>query len=275
MLLLYSLLATQAAFTVPFTQQQQCHSDIATTATTSTRLYDVTPVEKESIQPQQNQHLLEEESGGGGGGLLLRPRMGRPEIQVSKCVTGVTARAGPLNEAVVAVLDGDSSTSTVSLEQANELVSIGAVWARMDTLSEDDILAQYDDNKSSNLRAIYADLGSRNNNNNGSSSSVETLDKYVASIEEQRFRCILTPGRIDAGVDLRIYPNPHRFPTCQADIAILYEDTTFLIMDKPPMLPTQPDASNYHECCPGCVNMQHGPFSTIERHPVDHPLLCH
>jgi 23S rRNA-/tRNA-specific pseudouridylate synthase len=273
MLLLYSLLATQAAFTLPFTRQQQRRSDIVMTKTTSTRLYDVTPVEEESTQPQQNQHPLEEESGGGGGG----PRMRRPEIQVSKCVTGVTARAGPLNEAVVAVLDGDSSTSTVSLEQANELVSIGAVWARMDTLSEDDILAQYDDDENSNSRAIYADLGSRNNNNNddSSSSSVETLDQYVASMEEQRFRRILTPGRIDAGVDLRIYPNPRRFPACEDDIAILYEDTTFLIVDKPPMLPTQPDASNYHECCPGCVNMQHGPFSTIKGHPVDRPLLCH
>ena len=35
--------------------------------------------------------------------------------------------------------------SDTSLEKANELIDIGAVWARMDTLTEEEILAQYDE----------------------------------------------------------------------------------------------------------------------------------
>ena len=37
----------------------------------------------------------------------------------------------------------------------------------------------------------------------------------------------------------------------------------------------QPDASNYPEYCPGCVNELLVPFETIEGQKVARPLLCH
>jgi 23S rRNA-/tRNA-specific pseudouridylate synthase len=89
---------------------------------------------------------------------------------------------------------------------------------------------------------------------------------------------VLTPSTIDPGTDIRVYPTPRRFPSCYdlADPArLLYEDTTFVIVDKPPMLPTQPEPSNYEECCPGCVNLLMGPFYTIKGEDVVRPLLCH
>ena len=62
-----------------------------------------------------------------------------------KCINAVVPpHTTALNEAV-------SLTSNVTLSTANDLISMGAVWARMDTLSNDDILEQYynNDNPSS------------------------------------------------------------------------------------------------------------------------------
>ena len=83
---------------------------------------------------------------------------------------------------------------------------------------------------------------------------------------------------IEAGTDVRIYPNPRRFPSCYdmtRDNNLIYEDSTFVVVDKPPMLPTQPDSSNYYECCPGCVQDQLGPFFDILGQEIVRPLLCH
>ena len=181
----------------------------------------------------------------------------------NKCVKGVAPRSGPLNEAVATVC------KLGSLEEANQLIEIGAVWARMETLTEEDILDLYDDDSSSG-RAKYADLGGWDEEN-------EDLDSYIERMEQQRFRRILTPSTIEAGTDLRIYPTPRRFPAC-GDLTrerLLYEDTTFIVVDKPPMLPSQPDASNYYECCPGCVQDNLGPFTDINGRDVPRPLLCH
>jgi 23S rRNA-/tRNA-specific pseudouridylate synthase len=41
------------------------------------------------------------------------------------------------------------------------------------------------------------------------------------------------------------------------------------------MLPVQPDATNYIECCPGCVGSVLGPFTNIRGERVDRPLICH
>jgi len=41
------------------------------------------------------------------------------------------------------------------------------------------------------------------------------------------------------------------------------------------MLPTQPDASNYIECLPGCVSDNLGPFVNLEGEVIDRPLICH
>ena len=195
--------------------------------------------------------------------------------KIAFCITGVAPRDGPLNEAVAKVAF-DHGIS-INLEQANELVTIGAVWARKEGLSEEDLLSQYDETEnesgSSSSRVMYADL---DNSRNKNTEDID-LDDYLDYIQSLRFRRILTPSSIEAGTDLRIYPNPRRFPACQ-DITretLLYEDTTFIVVDKPPMLPTQPDATNYIECCPGCVQDQLGPFYDILGHEIRRPLLCH
>jgi len=197
-----------------------------------------------------------------------------------KCVNGVTPpREMALNEAV-------SKLGGVSLEKANELIEMGAVWARLDVLSEEEMLEQYyrDDDEGEvggDGRVRYADLprgwgGSRVVAEE--ESEIEDLDDYIEKMESMRYKRILTPSSLPPGTDIRIYPTPRRFPACYelADPSrLLYEDTTFVVVDKPPMLPTQPDASNYQECCPGCVNDLMGPFTTIEDKPVHRPLICH
>ena len=201
-----------------------------------------------------------------------------------KYMNGIAVRTGPLNEAV-------SKVASVSLERANELISIGAVWAKMDFITEEEVLAQYDTEEPAGANIKYADLpkgwhGARldnigkvdGDNEDGKTEGENgSLDEYVKSMESARYRRIMTPSYVQAGTDIRIYPNPVRFPSCYEidDSRLLYEDTTFIVVDKPPMLPTQPDASNYLECCPGCVNEMLGPFKTITGESVVRPLLCH
>ena len=217
------------------------------------------------------------------------------------CVKGVTRRDGPLNEAVAQILDdlndenddsndssGDTTTTTSnvnSLEHANELIALGAVWARMDALSEEELLMLYDedDDAEASSRALYADVQGIYSNNyendNNNEEEEEDLERYLEQLENQRFKRVLSPSWMEAGTDIRIYPNPRRFQqACQSmtrETSLLYEDTTFIVVDKPPMLPTQPDSSNYHECCPGCVQDNMGPFFDILGREVPRPLLCH
>ena len=54
----------------------------------------------------------------------------------AKCINTVTSRTMPLNEAV-------SQAANVSLTEAVDLIEIGAVWAKMDDISEEDLLDQY------------------------------------------------------------------------------------------------------------------------------------
>jgi len=200
-----------------------------------------------------------------------------------KCINGIVPRTGPLNEAVSKVAD-------VSLTQANFLIEIGAVWARMDVLTEDEILNQYNDGSSSrNLAQVqYSDLATgwhsdrmqkeEHGTNNGQNDDEEDVDRYIARMESRRYNRILTPTSIEQGTDVRIYPNPRRFPAFDLldQSRLLHQDTTYLIVDKPPLLPTQPDASNYRECCPGAVakNMG-GPFPALDGSVLPRPLLCH
>jgi len=192
----------------------------------------------------------------------------------TRCVRGVAAKAGPLNEVVAKI------ANFTSLEKANELIEIGAVWARMDTLTEEDLLSLYDDDTDvSTARALYADLGSTSQSTDWSGEEVEDsdLEKYIEQMENQRYRRILTPSWIEAGTDIRVYPEPRRFPSSYdfTQERLLYEDTTFVVVDKPPMLPTQPDASNYYECCPGGAQQMYGPFQDIQGRDIPRPLLCH
>ena len=83
----------------------------------------------------------------------VNDQQGQPMVQKTFCVNGVATRTGPLNEAVARV------ANLTSFEQANELIEIGAVWARMDALSEEDVLNQYyGGDFEANARALYADL---------------------------------------------------------------------------------------------------------------------
>ena len=208
-----------------------------------------------------------------------------------KCINAVVpSNIRALNEAV-------SIVANISRSEANELIEMGAVWARMDTLTEEDVLGQYDDESTSggggggSASIQYADFragwgsGDVNdelyNNEKDANSNIEsemTLDEYIERQLALRYRRILTPSTIDPGTDIRIYPHPRRFPSCYEfsdQNRLLYEDTTFLVVDKPPMLPVQPEPSNYEECCPGCVNLLLGPFYTIGGEIVHRPLICH
>jgi 23S rRNA-/tRNA-specific pseudouridylate synthase len=191
-----------------------------------------------------------------------------PQIKKQFCITGVSSsKETPLNEAVTKI-------AGVSLEKANELVKLGAVWARMDTLTEDDLLAQYDVEDGQEL---YGDLPKGWANAEYEEETDVNLDDYIEKMQAQRFKRILTPTLVQPGTDLRIYPNPRRFPACY-DIdksSLLYQDTTFIVVDKPPLLPTQPDASNYYENCPGCAQDLLGPFEDILGNTIRRPLICH
>lgn len=222
-----------------------------------------------------------------------QPSRKAPSPLWMKCINAVVpSNIRALNEAV-------SIIANISRSEANELIEIGAVWARMDTLTEEDILGQYNDETSSSSSSSsldgggssasiqYADFragwGSGDINDelydeNRSSIASETLDEYIERQLALRYRRILTPSTIDPGTDIRIYPHPRRFPSCYEfsdPNRLLYEDTTFLVVDKPPMLPVQPEPSNYEECCPGCVNLLLGPFYTIGGEVVHRPLICH
>lgn len=221
-----------------------------------------------------------------------QPSRKAPPPHWMKCINAVVpSNIRALNEAV-------SRIANISRSEANGLIEIGAVWARMDTLTEEDILGQYEDDTTtsssssldgggSSASIQYADFrtgwGSGDINDelydvNSTGIASETLDDYIERQSALRYRRILTPSTIDPGTDIRIYPHPRRFPSCYEfsdPYRLLYEDTTFLVVDKPPMLPVQPEPSNYEECCPGCVNLLLGPFYTIGGEIVHRPLICH
>ena len=189
-----------------------------------------------------------------------RLKQERPEKPAwMKCVNGVSPRTCALNEAVSRIAD-------VSLEQANELIRIGAVWAR------------FDSQESYELGMNEWGYSMSNEYSNDDDLFEYDLDEYIARLEnDSTYKRVMEPQIVEAGTDLRIYPHPRRFPACYQinENRLLYEDTTFIVVDKPPMLPTQPDASNYFECCPGCVNDLLGPFESLDGEIVQRPLLCH
>ena len=190
-----------------------------------------------------------------------------PKIKKQFCVTGISPpKETTLNEAV-------SRLANISLEEANALVDLGAVWAKIDIMTEDDVLAQYDNDS----EELYADLPQGWGSGYFEGDDKADTEAYIEKMESQRFRRILTPTKLSPGTDLRIYPNPRRFPACYSltNKNLLHQDTTFIVVDKPPMLPTQPDASNYYENCPGCAQDILGPFQDIVGNTIRRPLLCH
>lgn len=192
-----------------------------------------------------------------------------------KCINEIANKDGALNEVV-------SKLANVSLEQANHLISIGAVWAKMDVLTEQEIIDQYyDESASASAKISYSDLDKGWHSDRSLKSpkgeGEEDVDVFIARMESRRYNRVLGPSTITQGTDLRIYPFPRRFPSCSEldESRLLYEDTTFVIVDKPPLLPTQPDASNYFENCPGCTGLNLGPFTNLAGETIERPLLCH
>lgn len=193
-----------------------------------------------------------------------------------KCINTISPKTGSLNEIV-------SIVSDVSLERANYLISIGAVWAKMDILTEEELLDQYytEDSALANLK--YSDIDkSRYHTNQRSSTDEEVFNEFISRMESRRYQRIMSPSIIAQGTDLRIYPIPRRFQQASEIIQanpskhLLHEDTTFIIVDKPPLLPTQPDASNYQESVPGIVGATYGPFESLTTgEVVERPFLCH
>ena len=218
------------------------------------------------------------------------------------CLNGVTTKTSAMNEAVTIL--ATQNNVTLTLDDANDLIDLGAVWARMDTITEEDVLSQYtNDNlygsdevgglaSSSKAQLNYGALpkgwGSGDSvpsvHYDDSATSSNNLDAYVRELESTRYRRILSPCIIEQGVDIRVYPYPRRFTeafqqlspdTSTSTSSLLYEDTTYLVVNKPPMLPTQPDASNYRECVPGAIQYNFPKLRTIQGYPVTRPLLCH
>eukprot|EP00548_Thalassiothrix_antarctica_P014753 CAMPEP_0194179466 /NCGR_PEP_ID=MMETSP0154-20130528/12901_1 /TAXON_ID=1049557 /ORGANISM="Thalassiothrix antarctica, Strain L6-D1" /LENGTH=502 /DNA_ID=CAMNT_0038894817 /DNA_START=30 /DNA_END=1538 /DNA_ORIENTATION=+ len=200
-----------------------------------------------------------------------------PKLENTRCIKGVASRTCPLNQEVARL-------GNITLRKANELIELGAVWVRLESLTEEDVLSQYyeDAPEIMNIAAKYADFpkgwgSGKWNDDDEEENSEEDLDAYIEMMYDQRYRRILQATVVERGTDIRVYPSPRRFPSCYelTKERLLYEDTTFIVVDKPPLLPTQPDASNYSECCPGCVNELMGPFQTINGDPVERPLICH
>ncbi len=74
----------------------------------------------------------------------------RPEIKSQYCIAGISpAKETPLNEVVSRIVD-------ISLQETSQRVEVGAVWARVDVLKEEDMLSQYDED--SGEENFYTDL---------------------------------------------------------------------------------------------------------------------
>jgi len=155
------------------------------------------------------------------------------------CINSIVSRSScALNEAV-------SIASGLSLEECNNLIEIGAVWVAHPVESYN-FYNEYDDDDG----------------------------EYIE--EDIEFERVLEPEIVEKNTRLRIYPYPRRFEKeCAkcSKTSVLYEDTTFVIVDKPPMLVCQPEASNYMECLPACVSGL--PYKNIHGELVSRLLLCH
>mmetsp|Transcript_13078 Transcript_13078/g.14706 ORF Transcript_13078/g.14706 Transcript_13078/m.14706 type:complete len:512 (+) Transcript_13078:37-1572(+) len=198
----------------------------------------------------------------------VKDQQQQPKPKWMKCINAVAPKTGSLNEIV-------SSLADVSLEQANLLIDIGAVWAKMDAPTKEDIMDQYS-YKNANVKVKYSDLA-KGWKNGEVDDDEDDIESYIELMESRRYSRIMSPSVIQQGTDVRIYPFPRRF-TSAKDLdktRLLHQDTTFLIVDKPPMLPCQPDASNYFENVPGCVGTNIGPFETLSGKTISRPLLCH
>ena len=254
--------ATVTSFTIPHPHRSLHHMQ-------STSLASLEEAQAE-VQVQVQAAAVEPPMSTASDDNLTRPE--RP--QWMQCVNGIASKTGSLNAEV-------SRLAGVSLAQANDLIELGAVWAKMDLLTEQDILNQYSGvvSATESAKVLYGDLPSGWHSDRFAREDVdeEDLDDFVRRMEGMRYNRIMTPSTVASGTDLRVYPFPRRFPSCKDldDTKLLHEDTTFVIVDKPPMLPTQPDASNYFENCPGCVATNIGSFTNLAGEEVERLMLCH
>lgn len=195
----------------------------------------------------------------------------RPQITSQRCITGISpAKMTPLNEVVARI-------ANISPEEAHDLILIGAVWARMDVSSLHDFTMRFGGGYGDQEWDVDLPKGWHGEDFEQKQDSDDNLGKFINKMENQPFRRIMVPVLVEPGTDIRVYPNPRSFPACYTmnQENLLHQDTTFIVVDKPPMLPTQPDASNYYESCPGCVQDRLGPFRDIRGNVIRRPLLCH
>ena len=119
------------------------------------------------------------------------PAYERP--QWMNCINGIAPRSGPLNEAV-------SKVAGVSLEQANDLIAIGAVWAKMDFLTEDEVLDQYY-GSNDNAKITYSDLpsGWHSDRYEREEADDADLEEFIERMESRRYTRIMSPSTIASG----------------------------------------------------------------------------
>eukprot|EP00587_Corethron_hystrix_P006010 CAMPEP_0113308708 /NCGR_PEP_ID=MMETSP0010_2-20120614/7048_1 /TAXON_ID=216773 ORGANISM="Corethron hystrix, Strain 308" /NCGR_SAMPLE_ID=MMETSP0010_2 /ASSEMBLY_ACC=CAM_ASM_000155 /LENGTH=540 /DNA_ID=CAMNT_0000163823 /DNA_START=47 /DNA_END=1669 /DNA_ORIENTATION=+ /assembly_acc=CAM_ASM_000155 len=181
-----------------------------------------------------------------------------------------------LNEAVyrMSIAAGHSN---MTLEVASDLVRLGAVWWR--TASDGEGFVGGGDGL--DLIALLQKIREADNFYDGDySNDFEDFDiPPVPPPSSGRYSRITSPSAVNAVItSLRIHASPRRFPSA-SNHTILHEDGSFVIADKPPMCPVQPDASNYLECTPGIIGEKYGPFQSTDEFgevvAVDRPLICH
>ncbi|KAJ8600834.1 hypothetical protein CTAYLR_006424 [Chrysophaeum taylorii] len=74
--------------------------------------------------------------------------------------------------------------------------------------------------------------------------------------ESGRWRRVWSTELPAEATALRVYPRPRRFEACYCDWSerLCYVDSAYVVVDKPPMLPTQADNGNSVECVAACVS---------------------
>jgi len=149
------------------------------------------------------------------------------EMPTSTFVSYLKPQAEPLDIcAAVALCLKDSS----NLSRARDLLSIGAVWSY--------------ENRSSIVK-------SQGNSINPNNSTKDGAGKW------RRVRFDSSSGAVLAsGTALRVYGTPRRFLGCYVGdwrSRLLHTDSAYVVVDKPPKLPCQPDNANLAESLPACT----------------------
>eukprot|EP00588_Corethron_pennatum_P008272 CAMPEP_0194285464 /NCGR_PEP_ID=MMETSP0169-20130528/30251_1 /TAXON_ID=218684 /ORGANISM="Corethron pennatum, Strain L29A3" /LENGTH=413 /DNA_ID=CAMNT_0039031597 /DNA_START=100 /DNA_END=1337 /DNA_ORIENTATION=- len=178
-----------------------------------------------------------------------------------------------LNEAVARmVASARPGPAGLDLVDASKLIEIGAVWWKASDPSDTFVGGE-------EYTPEDSDVGGEEDEEYGDDFYYDDPDGAPPVPPSGRYGRITVQASVRPLVtSLRIHAVPRRFPS-YADHVLVHEDGSFVIVDKPPMCPVQPDASNYVECTPGATGELYGPFQTAdefgEEYTVTRPLICH